>query len=135
MKPKPSLQPIALINMIPFIDIMLVIFIVLILATVNTFYNQFNIQLPHSTIGKQITKHPPLTIYINQQGQYFLINQRMQKKAISYQALQQTFSNHHDLAILAAPLTPYKNIIQLITLAKKQNIKKINLVVQSKKFQ
>lgn len=134
MKPKLTLKPIALINMIPFIDIMLVILIVLILATVNTFYNQFNIQVPNSSIGQHIKRKPPLTIYINQQGKYFLISQQLQKQALPSSALVKSLANHHSLAILAAPLTPYKNIIQLITTAKQQQIKQINLVVQSKQF-
>ena len=130
MKINKPLKPIALINMIPFIDIMLVIFIVLILAVVNSYYSKLQLSVPDVRAGVHV-KQLPFTIYINQQGQYSV---DQSGKQLSLGQLNQRLTHQHSIAVLANPKTPYQYIAQLIAIAQQNQIHEINLIVHSSHF-
>jgi len=127
---KSTLKPIAFINMIPFIDVMLVIFIVLVLVSTTLGLQQLSVNLPKGNIGQYHHQKNTL-IYMNQSGQYFLINHS--KKSISqHELLVYLQKNTQSVSIMANSKTSYQNIINLMALIKRSPVHHINLIAATK---
>jgi biopolymer transport protein ExbD len=72
------------INLVPMIDVMLVILIFLMITTTYSKYTELHIKLPTAEAEKQLERPNEITVLVNAQGQY-VIN----RAAVSFKSVEQ----------------------------------------------
>lgn len=75
------------INIIPFVDISLVLLIIFMISTPALVYKQMQVSLPRAVSGKDVS-HVTLNLYVTSDGQM-----KLDDKAISVAELKQVISN------------------------------------------
>jgi biopolymer transport protein ExbD len=72
------------INLVPLIDVMMVILIFLMITTTYSKYTELQINLPTADAEKQLERSNEVTVLVNAQGQY-VIN----RAAVAYRSIDQ----------------------------------------------
>ncbi len=121
-------------NVVPYIDIMLVLLIIFMITT-PLLTNDIQVDLPKVTISKNVSSRGTvLLVSIDKQGQIFLQNNEIPlSKEILVQRLQTNLAHNPDLKVFLAGAseTPYQKIAELIAILKENlSLDAVNLVVQ-----
>ena len=90
MKFKKNSSPEPDINLIPFIDVLLVVLIFLMLTTTWSKFNEMNLSLPSSNASQASADPQTWVVSVNAQGQYAVNGVRLEEQ--TPQALSLTFS-------------------------------------------
>jgi len=85
------------INLVPMIDVMLVILIFLMITTTYSKYTELQINLPSAQAERQLERPNEVTILVNAQGQY-VVN----RNPVTFRSVEQLAG---ELRRAAAPLT------------------------------
>ena len=128
-KRKWSIQP--EINMTPFLDILLVLLIVFIVASPLT-VTSINVKLPEISNKPSTNNSKFLSLIINKSGQYFVENRIILFKDL--QTFLSTAKGEDDqfkLEIRADETVPYKYVMNAMSIANKIGIKSINMLGKS----
>ncbi|KIM11523.1 MAG: hypothetical protein KU37_04780 [Sulfuricurvum sp. PC08-66] len=122
------LKKIQTINVIPFIDIMLVLLVIVL--TTATFMNQkaLQVNLPKSTQGDQKLPQKALVISIDKEGQFLLDNSVMPLDAIAQRVRE--VGPDHPIELHADQTAQYKDFIGLLQLLKRLNHTNLYIVTQ-----
>ena len=72
------------INLVPLIDVMMVILIFLMITTTYSKYSELKINLPTADAEKQLERSSEITVLVNAQGQY-VIN----RNAVAFRSVEQ----------------------------------------------
>lgn len=126
------LRPIAYINMVPLIDVMLVILVVFLLLAGMVNYQQLTVKLPQAQLKGHSQQSQALVIYIDKHGNYFKLLANKHLIAISPQLLSH---NAEAVSVMANPNTPYQKVVTLLALLQRQHIKNINLITETHRQQ
>lgn len=124
------LKPISMINMIPLIDIFLVLLVVFMISIPFLLINQLPINLSKTnTAGSNLKKTPSTMLFVDQQGRYFFHPNHF----ISMSEIQADIKKQHlkKLSIAADKKVRYGAVIQLISFLHETHIQTINLVASS----
>lgn len=128
MKKSSSLKPISMINMIPLIDIILVLLFVFMISIPFLLINQLPINLSKTDTVRSALKETPSTmLFIDQQGRYFFnphhfVSISEIKAEIKKQEIKK-------ISIAADKNAHYGPVIQLISFLHNIHISSINLVL------
>jgi biopolymer transport protein ExbD len=124
------------INLIPFIDVLLVIVIFLMISTTFSKLTQVDLNLPQSSTGAVNQPNNPLILIINAQGQVSLNQINLGKPdatqlasalAKASEALQKPM-----VVIAADARTPHQQVLQALEAAQKSGIEKITFQAQAR---
>ncbi len=122
-----SLKRVEGINVVPLIDIMLVL--LAIVLTISSFISLGKIELTLPS-GTTVQKMEPKTfdIAINTQKEFFINSVKTPKEKIS-QAIEK-IKKQDTVTIRADKLTPYEEFVFIIDILKSKGIEKIGMVVE-----
>jgi biopolymer transport protein ExbD len=123
-------EAISEINMIPFIDVMLVLLIIFII-TVPVLKHAVPVDLPRASAQKQQEDVEHLRVSVQASGQYFWNDKAISDEAIDAQFLQSAaLSPQPELHLSADKAVRYERVAQIMAMARRAGLKKIGLVTQ-----
>jgi biopolymer transport protein TolR len=123
-------RPIADINMTPFIDVMLVLLIIFMVAA-PLIATGVPIDLPQTSAKPINTDQKPLTIAIDQKGSVFLMDQQVAEGELVAR-LQQAAKNGFDerVYVRAHRLVDYGKVAQVMSVITSAGFKRVALVTE-----
>jgi biopolymer transport protein ExbD len=125
--------PIAEINMIPLIDVSLVLLIIFMVMTPFLVQQQVNVNLPKSVSGAEAPEHP-IVILIQKQGELSLNG-----NAVSISTLESDLKpllgpkRENPVMIQADKDIPLQQVVSVMDIAKKLQVSKLGISVESPK--
>lgn len=126
-------QPIAEINIVPFVDIILVVLIIFMVTTPFIMKPSLNVQLPEAGSGEE-TAPSKFSISISKDGQYALNGKPMSVEEIKSEAKSQSETNPNIQAIISADKNvPHGNVVSAIDAVKSGGIKRFAITIERKK--
>ena len=121
------------INLIPFIDVLLVILIFLMLTTTWSKFNEMNLSLP--TANSQQTSGTPQTwvVSVNAQGVYAVNGAKLEGKTAQdiCSALSSMNKSDATLLIKADASASHQAVVNVLEAARMQGISKISFATQN----
>jgi biopolymer transport protein ExbD len=124
--------PISEINMIPFVDIVLVILIIFLLTATMMMPSTFSISLPKATQAEKPEK-VPIIISINRDGQIAINGVRLAQDAEFEQVFRAQLADKESQAIIAADKdTRHGRLIEVIDRLKCLQVQRIGIEVEQR---
>lgn len=123
------------INLIPFIDVLLVVLIFVMLTTTYSKYTELQLQLPVADATPPVLRAKEIWVTVNPQGQV-----RVQRSALGRadvnslaSALSQAAQDLDDpvLVISADARTPHQYVVNVMEAARRNNLGRITFVTQN----
>ncbi|MBA4390977.1 MAG: protein TolR [Syntrophus sp. (in: bacteria)] len=130
MKAQKSSDPLSDINVVPLVDIMLVLLIIFMIAS-PTMQHGLGVDLPKTTAKPLALKDEPQVITVNKDMQIILNEKTMDLKNLQ-PTLQFIFAGKtaREILLKADSSVPYGFITQCMTAVKEAGVEKINLVTK-----
>lgn len=123
---------IADINVVPLVDIILVVLIIFMVTAPMIMKPSINVNLPKAASGEQ-TVPTQLTITLSADGKTLLNNQEADDAAISAKAAQELAKNPEVQAIISADKdVPHGRVVGVIDLIKSAGVKKFAISIDKK---
>lgn len=120
------------INMVPFIDVMLVLLIVFII-TVPVMKHSVNVELPTATNEKELIKPETLNLSVKADGTYFLGEEMIPDDALPSRLMAEAAKEPQpDLHIRGDKDVRYERVAQAMAAAQQAGLKKIGFITQPK---
>ena len=125
--------PIVDINMIPLIDVSLVLLIIFMVMTPFLVQQQLRVNLPHSVTSAE-TPDRPIVIMIQQHGELSLNGRGIATTSLEGE-LKSLLASNADRAILiqADRDLPLQNVVSVMDIAKRLNVAKLGISVEQPK--
>jgi biopolymer transport protein ExbD len=124
------------INLIPFIDVLLVILIFLMISTTFTRYQELSITLPNAEGAVSKSKPKDISIAISSDGRVAIDGKRValdQLTQVLSQSNKNTGSENGPMVIIAADgKAPHQSVMQVMEAARNANLPNIVFATQSK---
>ena len=118
------------INMIPFIDVMLVLLIIFII-TVPVIKHAVNIELPQASVNKVQDKPENVRLSVDAQGQYFWNDQRVDDAAFASRlAAVAAQEPQPELHIRGDKAVRYERVAQAMAAAQRAGVRKIGFITE-----
>ena len=123
-------EPIANINVTPFVDIILVVLIIFMVTTPMLVRSSLEVQLPQAASGMESTPSP-IHVTLDQYGQIDLNGQRVTQEQLQNEVLAITQTNPNTQAIISADEnTPHGTVIAIIDAVKTAGVSQLAIGVQ-----
>ena len=126
------------INLVPLIDVMMVILIFLMITTTYSKYTELQINLPTAQAERQLERPNELTVLVNAQGQY-LVN----KQAVAFRSVEQLAdelrraggggAREPVVVISADAAATHQSVIRVMEAARIAGLSQITFTTQSTK--
>lgn len=121
-------KPMAEINMVPLIDVMLVLLVIFII-TAPLLTHSVKIDLPKASSNPNITKPEHVQLGIRQDGRLFWNGELTEKTDLRKRMSQSAALNPQpEIHIRADRLVPYENVAQVMSMASKAGLNRIGFV-------
>ena len=121
-------KPMAEINMVPLIDVMLVLLVIFII-TAPLLTHSVKIDLPKASSNPNITQPEHVQIGIRQDGRVFWNGEQAEKADLQKRMSQAaTLDPQPEIHIRADRLVHYENVAQVMSMAGKAGLKRIGFV-------
>jgi biopolymer transport protein ExbD len=125
------------INLIPFIDVLLVILIFLMISTTFTRYQELSITLPSAEGAASNSKPKDIAVAISSDGRIAINGKRAAvdqlSNALSAAANQTSKSDNGPMIIIAADgKAPHQSVMQVMEAARNANLPNVVFATQSK---
>ena len=118
------------INMVPFIDVMLVLLIVFII-TVPVMKHSVNVELPTANNEKELIKPETLNLSVKADGSYFLGEEMIPDEALPARLMAEAAREPQpDLHIRGDKDVRYERVAQAMAAAQQAGLKKIGFITQ-----
>jgi len=118
------------INMIPFIDVMLVLLIIFII-TVPVIKHAVNIELPQASVNKVQDKPENVRLSVDAQGQYFWNDQRVDDADFAQRlAAVAAQDAQPELHIRGDKAVRYERVAQAMASAQRAGVRKIGFITE-----
>ena len=125
-------EPISEINIVPFVDIILVVLIIFMITTPFIVKPSFNINLPKAASGDETTPSQ-LNITLTSDGKTMLNGKPSDKEAITKFAVEMLIGRPDTQAIIAADQdVPHGRVVGIIDTVKSAGIKKFAITIDRK---
>jgi biopolymer transport protein ExbD len=120
------------INVTPFVDVVLVLLIVLMIAAVNVAHSAITVDLPTAAAeGESVAS--TLNIIIEADGQMLLDGERADEEAIAARVRAEKEGDAKVQAVIAADRTvPYERVMHAIDLVKQNGVTSFALSIERK---
>ena len=120
------------INMVPFIDVMLVLLIVFII-TVPVMKHAVNVELPKASNEKELIKPETLNLSVQADGSYFLGEAKVEDDALpGLLRTEAAKEPQPDLHIRGDKDVRYERVAQAMAAAQQAGLKKIGFITEPK---
>ena len=123
------------INLVPMIDVMLVILIFLMITTTYSKYTELQISLPTAAAQKQPDRPNEVTVLVNAQGQYVVNRSAVPFRGVEQLAdeLRKAGAAHKDpvLVISADAAATHQAVIRVMEAARLAGLSQITFTTQS----
>lgn len=132
MKFKKNSSPEPDINLIPFIDVLLVVLIFLMLTTTWSKFNEMNLSLPSSNASQASADPQTWVVSVNAQGQYAVNGVRLEEQtpqALSL-AFSQMKSSEGALLIKADASASHQSVVNVMEAARLNGLNRIAFATQ-----
>ncbi len=128
---KPSAEP--EINLIPFIDVLLVVLIFLMLTTSWSRLTEINMTLPVADTQKQKDRPQQIVLSVNAQGQYAVNKSRIEGNSVAALAavLGPLASKEVTLVISADAQASHQSVVNAMEAARRTGLSQITFATQS----
>lgn len=121
-------KPMAEINMVPLIDVMLVLLVIFII-TAPLLTHSVKIDLPKASSNPNITKPEHVQLGIRQDGRLFWNGELTEKADLRKRMSQSAALNPQpEIHIRADRLVPYENVARVMSMASKAGLNRIGFV-------
>ena len=130
-KPTPSIEP--EINLIPFIDVLLVVLIFLMLTTTWSRLTEINMTLPLADAQKQKNRPQQIVLTVSAQGQYAVNKSPIDGTSVSALAavLGPLASKDVSLVISADAQASHQSVVNAMEAARRTGLSQITFATQS----
>jgi biopolymer transport protein ExbD len=126
-------EPIAEINIVPFVDIILVILIIFMVTTPLIMKPSINVNLPKAASGDETTPSSKLGITITKTGQVLLNGEESSEEAIKAYATDMSAKKPDVQAIISADKdVPHGQVVGVIDAVKSGGVKKFAITIDNK---
>jgi biopolymer transport protein ExbD len=125
------------INLVPLIDVMMVILIFLMISTTSSKYTELQINLPSAQAEKQLDRPNEITVLVNAQGQY-VVN----RSAVPFRSVEQLADEMRRagaglkepvVVITADAAATHQSVIRVMEAARIAGLSQITFTTQSSK--
>jgi biopolymer transport protein ExbD len=125
------------INLVPLIDVMMVILIFLMISTTYSKYTELQINLPSAQAEKQLDRPNEITVLVNAQGQY-VVN----RSAVPFRSVEQLAEEMRRagaglkepvVVITADAAATHQSVIRVMEAARIAGLSQITFTTQSTK--
>jgi biopolymer transport protein ExbD len=125
------------INLVPLIDVMMVILIFLMISTTYSKYTELQINLPSAQAERQLDRPNEITVLVNAQGQY-VVN----KSAVPFRTIEQLADEMRRagaglkepvVVITADAAATHQSVIRVMEAARLAGLSQITFTTQSSK--
>ena len=125
------------INLVPLIDVMMVILIFLMISTTYSKYTELQINLPSAQAERQLDRPNEITVLVNAQGQY-VVN----KNAVPFRTIEQLADEMRRagaglkepvVVITADAAATHQSVIRVMEAARIAGLSQITFTTQSAK--
>lgn len=138
MRPRHKKSPIAEINVVPYIDVMLVL-LVIFMITAPLLTQGVNVNLPHAKAKAMSAKNKtPIVVSVNSQGQYFLnldknplqpINpQQLMSQVSAYLLLAKQHHEERPVYVKGDRSVNYGRVVQAMVMLQKAGAGDVGLI-------
>lgn len=133
-------RPMADINVVPYIDVMLVLLIIF-MVTAPMLSQGVNVSLPQAS-AKSLPQEsePPIIISINRQGNYFINTENHPGSAVTAETLVEEVQNlietakqehkHRDVYVKGDEAVDYGKVVQAMVLLQKAGADQVGLITE-----
>ncbi|MGC4365901.1 ExbD/TolR family protein [Hydrogenophaga sp. R2] len=123
-------EVLAEINMIPFIDVMLVLLIIFII-TVPVIKHSVNVELPQASVERVQDKPENIRLSVDAQGQYFWNDQRVADEDFAARLAQAAaMEPQPELHIRGDKAVRYERVAQAMAAAQRAGVRKIGFITE-----
>jgi biopolymer transport protein ExbD len=123
-------EVLAEINMIPFIDVMLVLLIIFII-TVPVIKHSVNVELPQASVERVQDKPENIRLSVDAQGQYFWNDQQVQDDDFANRLAQAAAQDPQpELHIRGDKAVRYERVAQAMAAAQRAGVRKIGFITE-----
>jgi biopolymer transport protein ExbD len=125
------------INLVPLIDVMMVILIFLMISTTYSKYTELQINLPSAQAERQLDRPNEITVLVNAQGQYVV-----HKSAVPFRTIEQLADEMRRagaglkepvVVITADAAATHQSVIRVMEAARIAGLSQITFTTQSTK--
>lgn len=113
------------INVIPFVDIMLVLLAIVLTSATFIAQGKIPLQLPQASSSETVNETPPHRIAINKAGDYFLDDQPSSLTAIHEQAAQ--WKTDTPIHVSVDKEAVFDRFTQLLDVLRQHHLKQLNI--------
>ena len=126
-------QMLSEINMIPFIDVMLVLLIIFII-TMPVIQHRVKVALPRARSSRDQTPTDKLQLSVDAQGQFYLDQQAVSADALQERLRAQAAREPQpQLYIRGDKNVPYEHVVQAMTAAQRAGLSRIGFVTEGQR--
>jgi len=122
------------INLIPFIDILLVVLIFLVLTTTYSRYTELKVNLPVADAEQQQTQPREIVVSVSQDGRYAVAGSLLQGSAVEElaEALQGAAAGNPDpiVVISADAAATHQAVVNVMEAARRSGLNQITFATQ-----
>lgn len=121
------------INIVPLVDIILVVLIIFMVTAPTMTASQLALKLPESS-QNDTSEISTFNISVNDQGQIYYQNEQLDEASLKRKASDELSKNNELTAVVAADATlPYGQIIQVLDWIKSTGVKNLSVSTQDSK--
>lgn len=125
------------INLVPFIDILLVVLIFLMMTTTFTKMTEVQLKLPVADVEAQKDYPKELTVTVNQEGRYWINDDAVLGTSIELLATNMKTAARQGpdtvVIIKADALSPHQSVISVMEAARRAGLQKVTFGTQPSK--
>ena len=126
-------EPIAEINVVPLVDIILVVLIIFMVTAPLVMKPTIDVNLPQASSGKDTPPGKAMEVVIGQNGDFFLNGKTMSLEDLASRAAAEASNSPESSAILTADKTvTLETLTQVIDTIKTAGVKKVGFSIQKK---
>ena len=124
------------INLIPFIDVLLVVLIFLMLSTTYSRYSELQINLPTADAERLKERPAEILVTVSAEGRYAVNRDPLEGRSIEVlaAALQRATAGSDDTApvviVSADALTPHQSVINVLDAARRAGLPRLTFATQ-----
>lgn len=116
------------INIIPLVDISLVLLIIFMVTANYIMTSSLTIDLPQASHAKQIQPYTTVTINVSREGPVYIENELVTSAELK-KRMQAKFQNNHNMAVIisADRNVNFKNVVNILDLLSEIGISRLNI--------
>lgn len=120
------------INVTPFVDVVLVLLIIFMIAAPAVYQSAVRVQLPQVTTAERVD-HVTIRLFVNQSGELFVEGKRIKTEDVeSLAKIALAESPQADAVVAADERVPYGALIQLVDRIRAAGIKQVAMAAAPK---